>query len=130
MSRTAARPVGIERVTTRPICHPRLCKQRPSALPTRPAPTMDNVSDIYCVSIQCPATLTVQKIRLRGKFNFAHLLVCAVRPDCLPLADSGNTSRRGHGPFAVAFGRSSTCDGRGAADFRDFCGAGRGGETP
>src|SRR5712692_9431945 len=117
MARTAARAVGIDCVATTPTRQPRSCKQRPSAFPTRPAPTMDNVSDIYCVSIQCPATLTVQKIRHRGKFDFAHLLVRAVRPDCLPLADSGNTSRRGYGPPAVAFGCSSTSVKRRAADF-------------
>ena len=54
MTRTAARAVVSASVTT-PMRHPSSCKRRPSDLPTRPAPTMDNVSDICCVSISCPA---------------------------------------------------------------------------
>src|SRR5882762_7002750 len=98
MARTASRAVGIDRVATTPTFHPRSCKQRPRAFPTRPAPTIDNVSDIYCVSIQCLAIFTVQKIRPCGKLNFAQLLDCAVRPDCIPLGNSGNTRRLWDGP--------------------------------
>src|SRR5882762_11692142 len=122
MARTAARAVGIDRVATTPTRHPRSCKQPPSAFPTRPAPTMDNVSGICCVSIQGSASFTVQKIRPDGIYNFEHLLDFAVRPDCIPVDYSGNTCRLWNGPPAVALGRSSVAPGRCAADFGDFCG--------
>ncbi len=86
---------------------------------------MDNVSDIYCVSIQCPSIFTVYKIRPRGKFNFAHRLDRAFRSDCIPLDYSGNTRRRWHGSFAVAVGCSGSFFRRRATGFGDLCGAGR-----
>ena len=61
-----------------PMRQPRPCNWRPSARPTRPAPTMDNVSDIRCVSI------TVWHLAGCGQFNFAHFLDCTIWSDrCL-----------------------------------------------
>src|ERR1019366_10724173 len=51
IARTAARAVDMDRPVTPPTHHPSSCKRRPRARPTRPAPTMDTVSDIRCVSI-------------------------------------------------------------------------------
>ena len=51
IARTAARAVEMDRPVTPPTRQPSSCKRRPRARPTRPAPTMDTVSDIRCVSI-------------------------------------------------------------------------------
>src|SRR5512135_3792966 len=51
IARTAARAVDMDRPVTPPTHHPSSCKRRPRARPTRPAPTMDTLSDIRCVSI-------------------------------------------------------------------------------
>src|SRR5579863_2569775 len=56
IARTAMRAEETDRAVTLPMRHPSSCRRRPSARPTRPAPTMDTVSDIRCVSILEAAT--------------------------------------------------------------------------
>ena len=60
MARTAARAVVMDLPVTAPMRQPRSCNWRPSARPTRPAPTMDKVSDICCVSITCLAIFALR----------------------------------------------------------------------
>src|SRR5580692_4450535 len=51
MARTAARAEEIDRAVTLPTRQPSWCRRRPSARPTRPAPTIETVSGIRCVSM-------------------------------------------------------------------------------